>query len=145
VAKRYIPRLRNFDYPIDCRLNYRKDRLIGNSTTFAGLALCLLISVYFYFFVFKFSNYQIAWSIVPLGVYFGHLLGSFIKRRLHKKDGEFVPVVDHGDYMILLGIIFVTLHYINILFAVLALLLTYFLHPLACRLAFRLKMREYPY
>ncbi len=140
VAKRYIPKFSHFDYPLDLNLNYKKNRLLGDSTTILGLILCSVLSLFIFFY-----SASLIWSIAPLIVYAGHLLGSFIKRRLNKNGGEFVPIIDHGDYMLLLGIVFVALGYINFLFAFCALLLTYILHPLACRLAFKFKLRDRPY
>jgi len=140
VMKRYIPGFSSLDYPLDCRIKYRGERLIGESTTFIGLFLCLVISVIIFLII-----HSVVWALIPLIVYFGHMIGSFIKRRFHKKGGEFLPLIDHGDYMLLLGIIFVASGYINFYFAFTALLITYILHPLACFIAFKLKLREYPY
>lgn len=140
VLKRYVPEFQRLNYPLDGGLSYRGDRLIGDSVNIIGLIFCLAIGGGLYLT----GGGIILASIAPL-VYIGNALGSFIKRRLHKKSGEFVPIVDHGDYMLFLGFIFVSLHYIEPLFAVLAILLTYILHPLACWAAFKLKLRENPY
>lgn len=140
VLKKYVPKTASFDYPIDGGLQYKGNRLVGESTTVWGLILCLAISfvVYFYFSSFK-------WLIIPLLVYCGHMLGSIIKRRMHKKGGEYVPFVDHGDYMILTGLVFMALGYVTPTFALASILITYLLHPIVCFLAFRLKLREHPY
>lgn len=140
VIKRYIPKSARFDRPIDGGLVYRGDRLVGDSTTLVGLTLSLVLSVIIYFITLK-----LMWASIPILVYFGDLLGGFIKRRLHKKVGEFVPFIDHGDYMLFLGAVFVFQHYISVWFAGLAIIITYILHPLACLIAFKLKLREHPY
>jgi uncharacterized protein YacL len=140
VIKRYIPKFKNFDRPLDGGLKYKNDRLLGESTTVIGLIVSFLISFLLYFITLNFI-----WTIIPILVYVGHLLGSFIKRRVHKKDGEFMPFIDHGDYVIFTSIIFVLLDYISVLFAFLVIIVTYILHPIACFLAFKLKLREYPY
>lgn len=140
VIKRYVPEFERLNYPLDFKLNYRGNRLIGDSVNIIGLVFCLFISGGIYL-----ATDEVAWAIIPIIVYTGNALGSFIKRRLHKKNGEFLPIIDHGDYMLLLGIVFVSLHYIKPLFAVLAILLTYILHPLACLIAFKLKLKEHPY
>ncbi len=140
VIKRYFPRFNDFDCPIDFKLKYKKIRLIGESTTIIGLVLSLAISLFI-----NISTGAMVWTIIPPIIYLGHLLGSFIKRRMNKGGGEFVPIIDHGDYMLLLGIIFIIFHYVSVLFALLALILTYILHPLACIIAFKLKLREHPY
>jgi hypothetical protein len=140
VIKRYVPGASRFDRPLDFKIIYKKNRLIGDSITIAGLAVSLLFGLILYILI-----KNIVWSIIPIIVFMGDLLGSFIKRRISKKRGEFVLFVDHGNYMILLGAIFMLLHYIDIFFAFTALLLTYMLHPLACIIAYRLNLRENPY
>jgi len=139
VIKKYIPEFKSLNYPIDFNLKYRGDRLIGDSIDFVGLFFCLVLSVVLSFFI------NVTWAMIPLIVQAGGMLGSFIKRRFHKKSGEFMPFVDHGDYMLLLGVIFVSLGYISLWFALLAILITYILHPIACIIAFKLKLRERPY
>lgn len=140
VLKRYIPKTASFDYPIDGRIQYKGDRLVGESTTVWGLVLCFIISIVLFFHVLS-----LKWAIVPLLVYCGHTIGSIIKRRMHKKGGEYVPFLDHGDYMILTGLMFVMLGYITPIFAFSSILITYLLHPIVCFLAFKLKLREHPY
>lgn len=140
VLKRYFPETRNWDYPMDCHLRYHGERLIGDSVTFLGLIVSIILSAALYL-----TTNNIMWAIIPLIVHLGDLLGSFTKRRLHKKNGEYLPLVDHGNYMILLGIVFVLVGYADLGFVLLALLLTYILHPIACYLAFKLKLRKNPY
>lgn len=140
ILKRYIPEFKNLNYPLDFYLMYKGNRLFGDSVNIIGLIFCLFISGGIYLFVSS-----VIWASIPLIVYTGNFIGSFIKRRFHKKSGEFMPIIDHGDYMILLGLIFVLRGYVSMSFAVTAILVTYALHPLACFLAFRLKLRERPY
>jgi len=140
IIKRYIPEFKNLNYPLDFGLKYKGERLIGDSVNIIGLVFCLFISFSLYFLI-----NSLVWSSIPVIVYLGNLLGSFTKRRFHKKSGEFMPLIDHGDYMILLGFIFIISGYISFSFAISALLLTYLLHPIACYLAFKLKLRERPY
>ncbi len=140
VVKKYVPEFKYLNYPLDFGLNFRGERLIGDSVNIIGLAFSLAISLSVYS-----AAGEIIWASIPVIVYAGNALGSFVKRRLHMKSGEFLPIIDHGDYMLLLGVIFVSLHYIDLLFAVLAILLTYILHPLACLIAFKLGLREHPY
>lgn len=140
VLKKNIPFFYRLDKPIDFRFYFNKNRLIGESTTFLGLATSLVLS----FLIFTFSR-DIGISFIPILVYVGHTLGSFTKRRLGKNDGAFVPFLDHGDYMILSGLVLYLLGFISWQLALLGLLFTYIFHPLACLVAFNLKMREYPY
>ncbi|MFA6194583.1 MAG: CDP-archaeol synthase [Patescibacteria group bacterium] len=140
VVKRYAPDFKHLNYPLDFKTNFRGERLIGDSVNIIGLIFCLAISLAVYS-----ATATIIWASIPVIVYVGNLLGSFIKRRMHLKSGEFLPIIDHGDYMLLLGIVFTSLHYIEPLFAILAILLTYILHPIACLVAFKFKLRENPY
>ena len=140
VLKRYLPLFNKLDYPLDFKINYKKNRLLGDSTTIVGLIISLIISLTIYIITNSF-----VWFIIPIIVYLGHLAGSFVKRRLNKNGGDFLPIIDHGDYMLLLGLIFISLGYINFYFAILALIITYILHPLACLMAYKLKLRERPY
>lgn len=140
IMKRYIPEFKNLDYPLDFNLSYKGNRLMGSSINIIGLFFCLFISVGLYFLV----NSSILASI-PLIVYLGGAIGSFIKRRFNKKSGEFMPLVDHGDYIVLLGVVFVLNGYISVWFALTAILITYILHPIACLVAFKLKLRKNPY
>ncbi|MCX6754388.1 MAG: CDP-archaeol synthase [Candidatus Nomurabacteria bacterium] len=140
VIKRYVPSVKKLDIPLDGDIEFNGERLLGESTTVLGLLISILASLFVYSII-----HNLVWMSIPILVYFGHLFGSFVKRRIHKKGGEFMLFVDHGDYMILTGIVFVILNYISFLFAFLALLVTYILHPIACFLAFKLKLRENPY
>ncbi len=140
VIKRYFPKTKNFDKPIDGGLKYGKDRLVGESTTVVGIILSFTFSIFLFFITESF-----VWASIPILVYIGHTLGSIIKRRMHKKDGEFLPVVDHGDYMILTGVVFLLFGYISFTFFILSIFINFVLHPFACFIAFKLKLRENPY
>lgn len=140
IMKRYIPEFKNLDYPLDFNLSYKGNRLLGDSINIIGLFFCLFISVGLYFLI---SSSILA--TIPLIVYLGGALGSFIKRRFGKKSGEFMPLVDHGDYVVVLGLVFVLCGYVSVWFALTAILITYILHPVACLIAFKLKLRKNPY
>jgi CDP-2,3-bis-(O-geranylgeranyl)-sn-glycerol synthase len=140
VIKRYFPVFKRFDRSIDWGLRYKGSRLIGDSTTVVGLVISLALCAILYL-----ATSEFMWAVIPAIVYLGDLIGSFIKRRMRKKEGEFVPFIDHGDYMLLLGITFILSGYISFSFAISALLLTYILHPIACLIAFKFKLREHPY
>jgi hypothetical protein len=142
VLKRYFPRFVSLDRPIDGKLNFIDNkRLIGDSTTVLGIVVVILFSlVAFYSGLF---NSTVA-VVTPFLVYMGHALGSFIKRRLKKGEG-FVPFVDHGDYVFFSGLILCLGGYISFNLALICLLLTYVLHPLAVVWAFKLGLREHNY
>jgi hypothetical protein len=139
ALKIYYPKLKSFDLPLDGRLEYKGDRLIGDSTTVIGL----LLSIFFSLVIFIFSSVNI-YGLIPVLVYFGHTIGSIIKRRMHKKSGEFVPFVDHGDYIILVGFVFWVSGFISYEFVLYSIFLTYILHPIACFIGYKLNLRERP-
>ena len=90
---------------------------------------------------------------VSLGYYFkitsfvflGDFLGSIVKRRMGYKKGEFALFVDHGDYIITTGIIFLFLNYISMPTFLYSLLLTYILHPIACYIGYTLHLKKEPF
>ena len=140
IIKKLFPKTKNFDRPIDFGLTYKGGRLLGESTTVIGIIICGLLSMIVYYFL---RNPVL--TSIPVLVYFGHALGSFIKRRAHKKDGEFMILVDHGDYTVFTGTIFILLGYISIRIAIATIMITYVVHPLICQLAYKLNLRERPY
>ncbi len=140
VLKRYKPTYTSKDKAIDGNIVFLGNRLIGESTTVFGLIIAMLASIIIYFI---FGVFYLA--MIPLLVYLGHTLGSFVKRRFGIEDGKFMPVVDHGDYMITTGVILLILGYISWQLAIAGLVFTYIFHPLACFIAYKLKLRQYPY
>ncbi len=141
VAKKYIKGFAKYDRPIDFgKYFFDGRRILGESTTFLGLVFALLISL----LALKSNLFEKMIALmVPLLVYIGHALGSFIKRRMNKNS--FVPFIDHGDYMIMSGFVLVILGYVSFSLALVCLLLTYVLHPLAVLLAFKLGLKEHNY
>ena len=140
VLKRYIPVFIKYDRPLDMGLMFQNNRLIGESTTILGLLISFTLSILF------FILFEYIWlGYIPILVYIGHTVGSFIKRRLGKSDGTFVIFLDHGDYMIITGLVLYSLGFISWQLALSGLLFTYIFHPIACLIAFHLKMRQNPY
>lgn len=140
VIKKKFPSLAKFDYPLDRGIVLDNKRLIGDSTTIPGLVLVILISIIFYI-----NHFYFVWYIIPILVYIGHMMGSIIKRRIGKKDGEPVPFLDRADYMILMGLILWPLGVINYKIALVGFILTYILHPLVCITSYKLGMKKNPY
>jgi CDP-2,3-bis-(O-geranylgeranyl)-sn-glycerol synthase len=140
VLKRYRPTYVSMDRPIDANIILSGNRLIGESTTVFGLLIAIIASITVYII---FNDFYLA--IIPLLVYLGHTIGSFIKRRFGIEDGKFMPIVDHGDYMITTGLVLLCFGYISWALALAGLVFTYIFHPLACFVAYKLKLRQYPY
>lgn len=140
VLKKAVPKLRAWDMLIDRGvLFFDGRRLLGDSTTTFGLivvALCSFIAFYSSLF-----SHLIA-LCTPFLVYLGHMIGSFIKRRMNKQE-TFVPFIDHGDYILVSGSVLGFLGAVSWPLAITTLLVTYVLHPLATLCAFKLKLRKY--
>lgn len=140
TAKIYSKKIKSYDKPIDANLYINGHRLIGDSSTVGGLFICIFLTLCIYF-----MSADYAYAIIPLLVYSGDTLGSFIKRRFDMREGSFLPIVDHGDYMIFTGIVMVLFERIHVFEFLLLLLITYALHPLATFAAYRLKLRTKPF
>ncbi len=97
-----------------------------------------------------FFNYWLPISIVyyvslTALVFLGDLLGSIIKRRLGYRKGQFAPLIDHGDYILVTGAVFIFSGHISIMIFAYALGITYLLHPLACLIGYKLKIKNEPF
>lgn len=129
----------DYDIHFDFDLKFKSGKpIIGTSTTWGGLILCLLFGIIIEYF-FPNSFYALLLSIC---VFFGHALGSFIKRRLNIPRGEYLPIVDHGDYIILTTSVFYALGYINFLTVITSIGIILIIHPTVCLLAYHLGFRE---
>ncbi len=142
VIKTVYPPLARYDYPLDGKLKLRDNRrILGNSTTWPGVAIALAAGILLSF-VFSFS--VTAGILYGISVYAGHGLGSFIKRRFGYSDGKFMPFVDHSDYVILTGAIMGLLGKFSWHSIIIAILITYIVHPIVTFLGYLLKLHKYP-
>jgi CDP-2,3-bis-(O-geranylgeranyl)-sn-glycerol synthase len=139
--KKIFPALIKIDPPIDGGLRWGKNRILGGSITYAGLLVTLIMP---FLLVYVFSqSFQIL-MLKSLSVYIGGALGSFIKRRLGYMRGEFMPIVDHGDYILFTSIIFYALKLEYLLVILGGIALTYIFHPIACYIGYKLKIKTEP-
>lgn len=139
VLKKHVPFVKTIDRPIDLgKLFFDKKRILGNSTTILGLVVALLFSLLFS--LINLYSPTVAF-LTPLLVFLGHAIGSFIKRRLNKND-VFVPFVDHGDYVIMSGVVLFSLGQISGTLALVCLLITYIAHPFIVHVAYKWGLRE---
>jgi len=123
--------------PIDMRRMVGKNRLLGDSTTVLGLITALGLGLLI----------QLIFPIIPglligFGMYLGHLCGSFIKRRLGVKGGEFLPILDHGDGILVTGGILYGFGYISLNIYILSFILTLIFYPIICYIAYKVNLRE---
>ena len=123
------------------KLFFDKKRIIGNSVDLIGLPVATLTGL----MIGIIQNRVVIGLIMGFSAYFGHLVGSFIKRRLNLKGGQFLPIIDHSDHTLmalLLTSLFITL---TSKFIFLIILLTLLIHPLACIIGYFLKLKEVPW
>lgn len=126
------------DRPLDFNIMLGKNRLLGESTTFGGLFVAILSGLLLSY-VPQFSH---TFTLAMLA-YFGHAIGSFIKRRLGLPRGKYLPIIDHGDYIILSSIIFLLSKDINLNTAVTATIIVIVFQPLIGYIAYKLGLREH--
>ncbi len=142
VLKKHVPFVRNTDRPLDLGVCFiDKKRILGNSTTVLGLIVAVILSQ-----VFLITGLYLPFVaiVTPVLVFFGHALGSFIKRRMGKND-VFVPFIDHGDYIIVSGTILYITGYVSITLAFVCLLITYIVHPIVVNISYKLGLKEKPF
>lgn len=135
-AIKRIGHFERFDAPFDCGLRLGGERLLGASTTWLGLVLALGLG-----YVFQ-ETYAPFGIVLGLGTFFGHAISSFIKRRLHYPDGAYMPLVGHGDYVLLSGVILVLAGNLTGLAYVEAIALTLAIHPLFCFVGYKIGLRQ---
>ncbi len=131
--------LEKYDIHFDFDLKFKSGKpIIGTSTTWGGLVLSILLGLTIELF-FPFSFHAILLSVC---VFFGHAIGSFIKRRLNIPRGEYLPVVDHGDYIILTTFVFYMLGYIDLVVMFISIIIVLIVHPILCIVGYYLGLRE---
>ena len=137
AAKKKFPALSDYDKPIDAHLNMGGHRLLGESTTLIGIVVVLLVGI-----AFSAYSKDINHLFISIFVYVGHAFGSFLKRRFNIVDGGYVPVIDHGDYILAAGIFCWAVQLISLETLLIAYLITVLVTPLVTLTFYRLGLRE---
>ena len=88
------------------------------------------------------SNGILIGFLLGFGALIGDALGSFLKRRLGIGRGEPAPILDQLDFIIVALIFVSPVIKLNIIFVVLALLLTLFIHLLTNTCAYLLGLKD---
>lgn len=134
------PFFARLDLPIDGGVLLWDGRpIFGRSTTVPGLALVIMLGAVYTLLIGTRLG-----LIEALLTYLGHAAGSFIKRRAAVPDGKFVPLVDHGDYVILSGIVLFATHLAPLWVVTATIILTLAIQPLVTYCGFKLGIRKYP-
>jgi len=128
--------------PLDFNKKFFDGRvLIGDHKPIAGFFIAILWSILF------FLVYRHTFALfLPLAVFVGDILGSFLKRRLGMKNGESLIVVDQLNFFAASYIVVIWLG-INFPFSDFLLLsvLTFFVHIATNIFAYKIRMKDKPW
>ncbi len=128
------------DKPLDARLCFFDGRrLLGNSTTWGGLILATALGI-----VGELIVPGQSFLVLAILVFVGHAFGSFIKRRLGYRNGEFLPLIDHGDYLLFIVLVSGATGLVSPVAALTAYVLTVSVTPLVTRTAHKIGIRTEP-
>jgi CDP-2,3-bis-(O-geranylgeranyl)-sn-glycerol synthase len=128
-----------YDKPFDFGLSLWSNRILGQSTTWGGLVVVIVVGL-----IFRLLFFIPPGIIIGLGCFFGHALGSFIKRRIGLPRGVYFPIVDHGDYIIVTGLILYLIGRLDIATYLLSIAVILIIHPVLCFIAYKLGFRDNP-
>lgn len=134
-----IPLIKKINRPLDMgmTLGKNKRRLLGNSTTFLGLIVAIGLG-----WIIQTLYPNIFGITIGSGMYIGHMLGSFIKRRLGYSEGQYILGLDHGDGIIVTGFLLFVQGHINLMLYISAIVITYLVYPFLCMLGYGLGLRK---
>ena len=121
-------------------------RWIGDGVTWRGLAAGTILSVVGSYLITPMitdihSGILIGF-LLGFGALLGDALGSFLKRRLGIGRGEPAPILDQLDFIIVALIMVSPVVELNLMFVVLALLLTLIIHLLTNTCAYLLGLKD---
>ncbi len=127
------------DRPIDFgKLFFDGRRILGDSTTFPGIIVAIIVGPIVGFIVY---NSLYIGLLIGICTYLGHAVGSFLKRRVGISDGKFLPVIDHSDYIMFNGIVWLVLGLLSFKIFLISWLTILIIHPMFCYLGYKLGIR----
>lgn len=118
---------------------FDKKPFIGGGIRITSIVPVIILPLFFNLYISISYSYYL---LLTSSVFAGDLLGSFIKRRFNYRKGEFMPFIDHGDYILFTGIIFIHLKFISLQVFLGTLFLTYILHPLICFIGYKMHIKN---
>ena len=124
------------DYPFDCYGKIKNHRILGDSTTWAGLGLALFFGLVLGYMAYGNIIFGLGCGLIT---FFGHALGSFIKRRFNRKN---MIILDQLNYFILGLIFFVMWRQLDVYLLLTASLLHIIVHPTLAWLGIQLGLRR---
>jgi CDP-2,3-bis-(O-geranylgeranyl)-sn-glycerol synthase len=140
--RRDVPFFQKFNFPFDFGKSfYDGRRIFGESQGFLSIPVIIITPLILHLFIAQSLSLLFLKSFC---VFVGDLLGSFIKRRLGLPRGTFLPGVDHGDYMIITGLVCYLAGVETLEVVISALIITYIFHPIVCYIGYRLNIKREP-
>ncbi|HRY31249.1 MAG TPA: CDP-archaeol synthase [Candidatus Paceibacterota bacterium] len=130
------------DRPIDFGKSFFDGRrILGDSTTLPGILVAVVIGpiagVIFY------GSLYLGF-IAGVCTYLGHAAGSFIKRRANVSDSKFLPIIDHSDYIIFTGLVWLYLELISLPIFLISWVVILVIQPVFCYIGYKLGLRAEP-
>ena len=132
-------------HPIDMGIVFSDGkRLLGDGKTFEGFITGTVAGSVIGLFLAQMGLHSVSSSItLSLGAMIGDSLGSFVKRRLGFKRGEWAPLLDELPFIIVaLGLHHVFVYALPLDYWIAALLITPVLHKSTNELAKRIGLRS---
>lgn len=145
VAKLYFPGLITLDKPLDGKRVWVGKRIFGDSKTWLGIPVFLLSGIIIQLIITQNLEQGFIWGVISGStVYLGDIGSSFIKRRFSYKEGQYLPFIDHGNYVITSGIVFGLMDKFSWFTIGIALLITYLVHPIVTYLSYLIGWHKDP-
>lgn len=135
--------------PIDFNRKFMGKRIFGDHKTIRGTISGILAGLIIGLAEYPFFHYMLAVSLfLVIGVTFGDLFGSFIKRRVNMHSGKSFPVLDQYGFLIF-ALLFsypIAYYYFPTIYGILFLiLLTGVSHIMTNKGAHKLKLKAVPW
>lgn len=133
--------------PTDFNKKFRKKRIFGNHKTIKGSISSVIAGLLIGLIEYPFFHYMLLISVfLTIGVNFGDLFGSFIKRQLNFNSGKSFPILDqYGFFIFALLFAYSFGHFPSLYGLIFLILLTGILHLLTNISANKLKLKDVPW
>ncbi|MCL4383231.1 MAG: CDP-2,3-bis-(O-geranylgeranyl)-sn-glycerol synthase [Candidatus Marsarchaeota archaeon] len=135
--------------PIDFNKRFRKKRIFGDHKTIRGTLSSFIAGLLTGLIEFHFFHYMLLVSVfMVIGVNFGDLFGSFIKRQLNFNSGKSFPFLDQYGFFafaLLFVYAFAYSHFPDLYGMVFLIILTGLLHLSTNIGAYKLKLKHVPW
>jgi len=134
------------DKPIDCSIKLKDgtELTFSPSATVLGIPIALTCGMLAGIIIYQGIYGLFVGTLASTGIYTGHVVGSFIKRRMKINGGSFLPFIDHGDSIIFASFLLTIIGRISINQALVAIVINYFVQPILSYLGHKIGLRKKP-